>query len=140
MTDTDLGVGCWISGWWGQYAPDRLVQLVTGALKWDGDKDDGTADPVTRGLIALCDARLETIGGSNDIAERLYQRQLRYVIDTCNAQYDRWNPAEEDVTSMVYDLADECEDRLRRALPEGWSCGWSDGEFYVFDTEWPEEA
>lgn len=106
--------GCYIDGWWGQYAGDRLVQIAV-SQGWGEDADPLLARAIRHRL---------------DRADRLHDAdEPDHEVFTLICDWDD-------------QMLDSCADHLN-ALIEGddpmFSFGWHDGEFFLLhQSEWEE--
>lgn len=118
-------LGCWIDGHWGQYGSDRLIQIAM-AEGWQ-------ASTPQDGLLAdIACTRLDDMGTRADLSDGLIARFL--------ANYGGTGTSEGDVLGFIIELSDDCDRWLNDQLPEGYSFGWYDGEFFLQSDEWWEEG
>ncbi len=121
--------GCWIDGHWGQYGPDRLIDIGTGYGFEPQDEQD-------RMLIEYSSFRLSHIGHrmGDDLDE--FEALLRRLMPSVeNVLDEEWQVAE-----MAIELADDVEAWMNENIaPSGYLFGWYDGEFYLWRlSEWEE--
>jgi len=109
-------LGCWIDGHWGQYGPDRLVSIAV-MHGWDVSPDDDE-------LVLMAQARLDDIGTGRTAFEELCEKH---------------GLVEDHALECIVSLSEDAEQYLNDQCPDGYSFGWHDGEFYLWDDDdWKE--
>lgn len=110
-------LGCWIDGHWGQYGPDRLIDIAIA----EGWEPEGAEE-----LVTCAQARLGDIGTSRDTFERLCE------------QFEHMTEA--DVLEAIVELSEEAETYLNTLVPDSHLFGWHDGEFFLQPNQWWDET
>lgn len=137
FTNGDAGEpGCWIDGWWGQYGPDRVIQIAA-EQGWE------PANDMDRLVAEYAYARLECIGtgsGAEDLALEAL-RVARGELPEGRID-DDWEFME-----WLIELSVECEEYLNGIIAVDaetgevpYRFGWYDGEFHLWSREDWEEA
>ncbi len=121
-------LGCWIDGHWGQYGPDRLVAIAVTHGWTFAYADD-------RFLAEIAQARLDEIGPAGTLTSALCENYVqRNQLD-----FEHSTDPEGEIISMIFEMSDNAAEYLNSICPDGYSFGWHDGEFYLWDDDdWKE--
>lgn len=127
-----VGVGCVVDGWWGQYAPARLVRFAA---------DVGWVPPgeFWSQIFRFANAHLNEVGGGPD-SELVAQEVAIWYNANHDDAIDQFMLFE-----WLYWLADHVENWLNSQLPVGpdgdplFVFEWVDGEFFLSPVEEGEE-
>lgn len=108
INGTDYTPGCYVDGHWGQYGSSRVLRIaddVLGGNMWQETYDALKADHSLIGEWATEDDILGTM-----------------VDELAACEHVTW-------------AAEEAEEKLNDATPDGWAWGWEDGEFFLARTD-----
>jgi hypothetical protein len=107
---TPEDAGCYVNGWWGQYAGAHMIMRATEF----GYDDTEAIDLASRKLVEMAPNTAKLFGDPVGITDNEHE-----VLDYAADEAEQW-------------LNDN-------VAPDDYSFGWHDGEFYLASVDWWDE-